>query len=153
MALGSLISLAFWTTRLAADVWPFAEKINDPNHIRGPNGQAFPLPSETHLLPGTLRSVLRPLDCSPSSADSQIEAEASAVVRRRANVCANGGDGARSIEIVGVRGGSASRPKLAWAKIVKLKQPHPPRRRRRFYLAVQNQGSFFRRQPTFMPKL
>jgi hypothetical protein len=80
MALGSLISLAFWTTRLAGDVWPFAEKLNDPNHIRGSDGQAFPLPSKTHLLPGTLRSELGPPDHSPSSADRQIEAEASALV-------------------------------------------------------------------------
>jgi hypothetical protein len=79
MALGSLISSAFGTTRLARDVWPFAQKINDPNHLRGPDGQAFPLPSKTDLLPGTLRSVLRPLDRSPSSADRQIEAEASAL--------------------------------------------------------------------------
>lgn len=76
MARGLLISLAFWMTRLAGDVWPFAEKLNDPNHIRGPDGQAFPLPSKTHLLPGTLCSVLRPPDHSPSSTDRQIEAEA-----------------------------------------------------------------------------
>jgi hypothetical protein len=41
------MSLAFWMTRLAGDVWPFAEKLNDPNHIRGPDGQAFPLPSNS----------------------------------------------------------------------------------------------------------
>jgi hypothetical protein len=44
-ALGSLISLAFWLKRLAGIIWPFVENLNYSSHIRGPDGQAFPLPS------------------------------------------------------------------------------------------------------------
>lgn len=45
MALCSLISLAFWEKRLAGPLCQVAENFNHPNHIRGPDGQAFPLPS------------------------------------------------------------------------------------------------------------
>jgi hypothetical protein len=45
MALGSLISLAFCLKRLAGVIWRIAENLNYPNHIRGPDGRAFPLPS------------------------------------------------------------------------------------------------------------
>jgi len=45
MALGLLISLGFGSEWLAEAICQFAENINHPNHLRGPDGQAFPLPS------------------------------------------------------------------------------------------------------------
>lgn len=45
MALGWLITLAFWPKRLAGVPWLFAENLNYLNRVRGPDGQAFPLPS------------------------------------------------------------------------------------------------------------
>jgi hypothetical protein len=51
MALGSLVSLAFWTTRLAGGCRLFAEKLNGSNHICWPDGQAFPLPCSFPVAP------------------------------------------------------------------------------------------------------
>jgi hypothetical protein len=45
MALGSLMSFVFRRKRLAASMSQFAETLNYPKHIRGRDGQAFPLPS------------------------------------------------------------------------------------------------------------
>jgi hypothetical protein len=41
MVLGSLISLTFWPTLPAGGVWPIAENVNYPNHIREPDGRVF----------------------------------------------------------------------------------------------------------------
>ena len=46
MALGSLISLRFCLKWLARAIWRIAENLNYTSHIRGPDGQAFPLPSQ-----------------------------------------------------------------------------------------------------------
>jgi hypothetical protein len=48
MVLESLISLAFWLKPLAGVIWRVAENLNHLSHIRGPGGQAFPLPSNVH---------------------------------------------------------------------------------------------------------
>ena len=45
MALRPLISLMFRRERLPDAMSRFAETLNHPNHIRGRDGQAFPLPS------------------------------------------------------------------------------------------------------------
>ncbi len=46
MALGPLISLVFRRKRLATSMLRFPEILNYPNHIRGRDSQAFPLPSQ-----------------------------------------------------------------------------------------------------------
>jgi hypothetical protein len=45
MALRAFISLRFLPKRLAEDPCQFSENFNYNNHIGGPDGQAFPLPS------------------------------------------------------------------------------------------------------------
>jgi hypothetical protein len=46
MALRSLISLGFQRKRLAGTIRWSAQNLNYPTHIRGQDGQAFPLPSK-----------------------------------------------------------------------------------------------------------
>ena len=55
MALGSLISLVFRRKPLAVSRLRFAETLSHPNHIRGRDGQAFPLPSR--ILPARTRKT------------------------------------------------------------------------------------------------
>jgi hypothetical protein len=50
MALGSLMLLVFRRNWLAASMLRLAETLNYPNQIRGRDGQAFPLPSESVTL-------------------------------------------------------------------------------------------------------
>jgi hypothetical protein len=46
MALGSLISLEFFLKWLVGVILRIAENLNHPSQIRGPDGQAFTLPSK-----------------------------------------------------------------------------------------------------------
>ena len=41
----ALVSLAFREKRPPGPPWRVAENLNYPNYLRGPDGQAFPLPS------------------------------------------------------------------------------------------------------------
>ena len=55
MALRAFISLRFLPKRLAENPCQFSENFNYNNHIGGPDGQAFPLPSSTraHFTPAS----------------------------------------------------------------------------------------------------
>ena len=55
MTFGTLISLVFRRKRLAIMFRWFARNHNHPNHIRRPDGQAFPLPSRN--LPARTRKT------------------------------------------------------------------------------------------------
>jgi hypothetical protein len=58
MALCSLISLPFWEKRPAGRPWHVAENLNYPNDLRGPDGQAFPLPSNFRGWTNRLKAMM-----------------------------------------------------------------------------------------------
>jgi hypothetical protein len=58
MALGSLISLAFWTTRLAGDVWPLAENLNHPSYIHWSEWPSFSLAVQLSSMPNRPKTTM-----------------------------------------------------------------------------------------------
>jgi len=105
--------------------------------IRGLDGQAFPLPSKTHLLPGTLRSVLRPPDSSPSRADRQIEAEASALAIAAAMYARRAAMAPGALKLLGFLG-QRQPVQVGVGQNCQTKTTISPRRRRRLYLPVRD---------------